>query len=112
MNKNEHIGQMRERVTLQGVTETQSSTGYPTETWSDIATRWAGVEFKEAYSKEEEMAGQNTAITNAVFRLRYDSTITQKNRVRYEGNDYDIQSIVPAPDKAYMQLHCILRNDL
>lgn len=103
---------MRERVTIQVVTESQSNSGYPSESWATYSTRWAGVEFKEAGSKEEEMAGQKTAVTNAVFRLRYDSAVTQKNRISYENNLYDITAVVITPDKAYMQLHCTLRSDI
>ena len=57
---------MRERVTVQAVTETKSSTGFPAESWATYATRWAGVEYKSG--SEAESAGAKTAETTAVFR--------------------------------------------
>lgn len=111
MNKKERIGQLRDRVSLQSVSETQSASGYPTESWSTVATRWAEATFRDVHSGEEEASGQKTAITAANFRLRYDESINQKNRLVYNEQVYDIQIITISQDRSYMTLFCKLRED-
>lgn len=103
---------MRERVTLQSVAETQSSTGYPSESWSAYGSFWAEMTYKPGTSSEEkEMAGQETATTTAVFRMRYNSGVNQKHRIVYADQAWDIVNIAITPDRAYMQLTCKLRED-
>lgn len=103
---------MRERVTLQSVSEAQSSTGYPSETWSAYGSFWAEMTYKPgASSEEKEMAGQETATTTAVFRMRYNSGVNQKHRIVYADQAWDIVNIAITPDRAYMQLTCKLWED-
>lgn len=109
-NKNEHIGQLRERVTVQGVTETQSASGYPSESWSTLSTRWAEAVIKDVYSGESEESGQKTSTLNGAFRLRYDATITEKNRLSYDGRLWDIVSVVPDAMKMYMTINARSRK--
>lgn len=101
---------MRERVTVQAVTETKSSTGFPAESWATYATRWAGVEYKSG--SEAESAGAKTAETTAVFTLRYDSSITQKHRISYNGGYWDIRAILYDALRNYMHLSCVLNGNV
>ena len=101
---------MRERVAVQAVTETKSATGYPSESWATYATRWAGVEYKSG--NEAESAGAKTAETTAVFTLRYDSAITQKHRISYNGGYWDIRAILYNALHDYMYLTCVLNGDV
>ena len=100
---------MRERVTVQSVTETKSSTGFPAESWVTYATRWAGVEYKSG--SEAESAGAKTAETTAVFRLRYDKAINQKHRIFYASMAWDIREIVISPLRDYMDIKCVTNGD-
>lgn len=100
---------MRERVTVQAVTETKSSTGFPAESWATYATRWAGVEYKSG--SEAESAGAKTAETTAVFRLRYDKAINQKHRIFYASMAWDIREIIISPSRDYMDIKCVTNGD-
>lgn len=100
---------MRERVTVQAVTETKSSTGFPAESWATYATRWAGVEYKSG--SEAESAGAKTAETTAVFRLRYDKAINQKHRIFYANMAWDIREIIISPLRDYMDIKCVTNGD-
>lgn len=98
---------MRERVTLQGVSEAQSSTGYPSETWSAYGSFWAEMTYKPgASSEEKEMAGQETATTTAVFRMRYVSAITPKFRILHRNVYWDIVNIAISTNREFMELTC------
>lgn len=110
MNKNERIGQMRERVTIQVVGETQSGTGYPAETWTTYATRWASVRANPNRDNETEESGQKTATQIVVFTMRYDANVTAKYRILYRNNYYDIVSITPDAWRRHMDVKTELRR--
>ena len=110
MNKNERIGQMRERITIQVVGETQSATGYPAETWTTYATRWASVSARPTANKEAEESGQKTATQGVMFTLRYDANVTAKHRILYRNNYYDIVSITPDAWRRHMEIETDFRK--
>lgn len=110
MNKKERIGILRERVTIQTVTETQSTSGFPVTVFIDYATRWAAVNYRITPSDESTIADRKTAETVCIFRLRYDSTVTEKHVLSY-GGTWDIRAISITPDKFYMDLEAVRRDD-
>ena len=110
MNKNEKVGNMRERITIQVVAETQSGTGYPTENWITYATRWAGVTANPNRDTEIEEAGQKTATQIVTFSLRYDANVTPKHRILYRNNYYDIVSVTPDALRMHMDVKTELRR--
>ena len=106
MNKNEKVGNMRERITIQAVSETQSGTGYPAETWTTYATRWAAVSARPTGNKELEESGQKTA-TQGVM---YDANVTAKHRILYRNNYYDIVSVTPDALRMHMEIETDFRK--
>jgi len=108
MNKDEKVGTMRERITIQAVTETQSSTGYPAESWGTYATRWAAV--TNTTGKEDEESGQKTATRKTTFMIRYDVNVTEKHRVTYRNNTYDVTAVLHNADRRYTELETQLRK--
>jgi SPP1 family predicted phage head-tail adaptor len=111
MNKDEKVGAMRERITIQAVTETQSGTGYPAESWGTYATRWAAVNVPNiAASKEDEESGQKTATRKTTFTIRYDANVTEKHRVTYRNNTYDIVAVIHNADRRYTELETQLKK--
>lgn len=103
-NKAERIGNMREQIVIQSVSEDQSSSGFPEQTWSTYSTVWAAVTYRINTSDEKEMADRKTAETTAVFRIRYDSAVTEKHRISYNSQVWDITGIAVTPDLFYMEL--------
>lgn len=82
---------MDRRITLQEVTETQSSTGFASESWADVVTVWAQVTYKSG--REYFQADKTNAQVVKLFRIRYRSDLTNKMRIVYEGRNYDILTI-------------------
>ena len=95
------VGAMRERVELQNVTEAQSTSGFPAETWATLATVWAEVKYNILPSKEDAMADKTTAVGVVTFRIRLRSDITEKTRILYRANYYDITAIEETPGREF-----------
>ena len=108
MNKDEKVGAMRERITIQAVTETQSGTGYPAESWGTYATRWAAI--TNTTGSEDEESGQKTATRKTTFTIRYDVNVTEKHRVTYRNNTYDVTAVLHNADRRYTELETQLRK--
>lgn len=85
-------GRLNRRITIQQVTETQDSYNALTESWSTYKTVWAEVVPKRAreYFSQAETVSQS----DIMFRIRHISGVTTKMRISYDGNVYDIQSII------------------
>jgi head-tail adaptor len=45
-NKKEEIGKLRERIIVQSVSRSVTTSGFGTETWSNLAEVWAVVDYK------------------------------------------------------------------
>lgn len=104
-NKNEVIGNMDTLITIQRVTETEDAFGAKTETWADVATVWAALDYASTKSDEELNGGLNIATTAVEFTIRFDASLllTQKDRIKYTNQFevdeiFDIQ-IIKAPDR-------------
>ena len=95
------LGAMRERVELQTVSESQSTSGFPAETWSTLATVWADVKYNILPSSEGTMADKPTAIGVITFRIRLRTDINEKTRILYRANYYDIVAIEETPGREF-----------
>ena len=89
-NKNEIIGRMRDRITIQNVTRSKSDTGYASESWADLSTVWANAESKLPPSNETVIDGKNTAKNISDFTIRYTTGIDEESRIIW--NDKYISS--------------------
>jgi SPP1 family predicted phage head-tail adaptor len=98
------IGAMRERVIIQNVTEAQSTSGFPAETWAETATVWAEVNYSILPSGEEANADKKTAIQVALFRIRTRTDTTEKSRLSYRSDIFDIVAIEFTPGREFMIL--------
>jgi SPP1 family predicted phage head-tail adaptor len=106
------IGQMDRRITFQSVSEVRDDYGGVTETWSNVATVWAAVEWKENLGKEDVMGARITAQQNVVFTIRYPESFTpdEKMRVVFRSANYDIISISESGRDRFMMVECQIRN--
>ncbi len=86
-------GQLDRRIVIESYTATRDALGGEVQTWATHTTVWAGVIYKELQSDESQMAGSQVAVKKADFRIRYLSTVTEKMRVSFESEYYDILSI-------------------
>lgn len=85
-------GQLRHRVTIQGVTDTASAFGDVSQSWSSVATVWASVEplnAREAFEAEQT----KTKVSHKVM-MRYRSDVSTKNRVQHDSRTLNITSVI------------------
>lgn len=68
--------------------------GEPDVTWSVLMSRWASV---EPVSSDERFTGVNDTVFRQLrFTMHWDphlDQLTEKNRIRWRGTDYDIDHI-------------------
>lgn len=88
------FGNLDRRLTIRRVTETQSASGFPALSWADAFTDFCRVDFSDLGGGESYEAERQTATTVAQFTVRQNSntdTITKKDRVKYDGLEWDIE---------------------
>ena len=110
MAKQNDIGRLRERITVQTYTTTYDAYGEEQITWSTYGKRWAAIEYRPNLTEEEQHADRKTAITEAWFTIRYDDAVNTKMRVQYRGAEYDITGITHTADRFYTQLQTTQRD--
>ncbi len=98
-------GTLKDRITVQSVTETRSGSGQVNEAWATFATRWASVEplqGREFFDSQQVNADITTRI-----RLRYLEGITPKMRVLYKTRVFNVTSVVNVEERSIeTQLLC------
>jgi len=90
-------GMLRKKITIQQVSEEQTTDGFPTPTWSTFATVCAEfVIMKGSVGVGDEtiQGDRPIAETNQQIRIRYLSGLTPKMRVVFESRIFNIRSIV------------------
>lgn len=93
-------GRYDQRVTIQNLTETQDVSGEPIQSWSDQIETWAMVMPQKGI--ETFQRSQTLSKAMYIFRIRFNTgiTITEKHRLVYLSDNYDIESIVRAGRRA------------
>lgn len=88
-------GTLRKRVTVQRDMASDpadaDSFGEVDADWQTLTTRWMGT--YPAKGQERDRDGTQVASQAVVFTGRYDSRVTEKDRLSYGGELYDIISI-------------------
>ena len=85
-------GKLNKRIELQSYTEAQDGYGEADKTWSTYYTTWAAI--RPLTGREALIAQQVTAETTVEIRIRYKSSVTTGNRIKFGERYYDINSIV------------------
>lgn len=100
-----NIGQMNKRITIQTVTTTQDSYGSQSESWADTVTVWGAI--WPLSGKEIVNAGQVEADFNVRIRIRYRSSVTVKNRIKYGSRYFNIKEVINLNEKnQWLELMC------
>jgi SPP1 family predicted phage head-tail adaptor len=84
-------GALDRRITIQALTVSQGATGGVVETWADLATVWA--QWLPGAGNEKFVAPAVYAEASGRFRVRYRPGVTARNRVLYNGIEWDIIDI-------------------
>lgn len=81
-------GNLRERLTIQALTETDDDMGGFAQAWADVVTVWGRT--WGATGQERTIAAMTQAVVGRHFAIRYYADLTTKHRVVYEGASYNI----------------------
>ena len=84
-------GRLRHRVKLQSVSETPDSYGERTETWATYATVWASI--RPVSGREVVEATQVGGEVQTLIEIRYNSSVTVKDRVKFGTRLFDINHV-------------------
>ncbi len=99
--KNERVGRLDERVTLQGLSESTNTYGERVETWITLAEVWARLDYNISKSREVEEGGQESAQQYINFTVRRRTDVNEITRVLHSGRIYDIEAIAQSNDGQY-----------
>lgn len=106
LNHKEQIGRLDKRITFQQeVIGVNASNEDEESGWENIDTApivWASVD--ERSGSEVYQAEKLTGLTVAVFVIRFRTDITVKNRIIYNGQKWDIQSILLGARKSFLKI--------
>lgn len=108
--KTERIGKMRERVQFLQPLTGRGDYGDETRTWVASNEVWASVEYR-VQSNEEEVANRLTPMRQAFITTRLYDDVTEKMRVFYRQEEYDILSIHPTDKRQYMTLEVVKSSE-
>ena len=92
MNKNEKIGVMDREITIQRRELEENAFAERVEAFTDLLTVWAAVEYPISRQDEQIADGLNLTTSPVNFTIR-DTDITVKDRIVYDGENYDIINI-------------------
>lgn len=100
-------GDMDRRIELLSRSTTRNGFGEAVESFTLAATVWAQVIRKEGEETERSNDVQLQARETAIFRIRWRAGMTRDMRIRWDGADWDIQSIIEIGRKAGLELQAI-----
>lgn len=100
-----NIGELRHRVNLQSSSASQNDYGEQTESWTTYTTVWAAI--KTLSGRELEHAQQISAEATHRVTARYNSSVTEENRVIFGSRTFEVVSINnPEERNEYLILLC------
>ena len=97
-------GKLNERAIIQQTGSGQDALGQPEQTWSAVCNVWANV--RHLSGAESIRAGADSSTVKASIRIRYRTDIDAGMRVLVGSTNYNIVAILPAEQKAHLDLVC------
>jgi len=101
-----HVGEMRERITIQEAASTKDGFGQPIRSWSNRyanqPAKWIPVAGTETIRGRSVEAG-----ITALFQIRHVEGVSPKMRVVHSSGTYGVQYVKPIGGRTrYIELHC------
>jgi SPP1 family predicted phage head-tail adaptor len=104
MLQGDNPGKMDRRITLQSRTVTPNVYSEPIETWEDVCTVWAAVDYPKTGSDEMTEKGLNIARQRVEFTIRYRLNVGFVERIIYNSETYDIERIAEVGRSQYLKI--------
>lgn len=104
------IGKADRQATIQSLSVALDAAGQPIETWSNTVTVWARL-INQAGSERftaQQVVGRNVT----TFRIRFREGLdVKRNRLLYDGLQYDIHAIRELGRREAIELDCSARSE-
>lgn len=85
-------GRLDRLITIQRKLTTKNSTGNESESYYDLINLWSSM---RAYTGTEKTESSEIVASGFyVFKSRYSNNVKPKDRISYNGNYYDIVSVI------------------
>jgi len=99
-------GMMDRSIIIEQFSESRDAIGGTSAgSWSTFVTVWAGKQ--DVKGREYFGSDRKNAEIDTIFRIRYVSGITNKMRINYGGNYYDIYSIAEIGRNEGLQINAV-----
>lgn len=82
---------MDQRVVIEQLSVSNDDIGFPSESWSTLATVWA--EVRQEKGAEIVKANRPVATEYIIVFMRYRSDVTAKNRLSWSSRTWDIENV-------------------
>lgn len=105
-NRNEKAGRLRHQCTFLTPSISRDANGDEVLSWSEGSAIWCNLNYTLSGSDEREIGARIHPISRVLVTLRYDSTITEKMRIKFDGNEHNILAIAPDAHRKFMQIEC------
>ena len=101
---------MRDQVTIQSVSMTYDTMGAPVETWSTVATVFAGIVPQKYTTGVEALAqalGREAVATTYTITIYWRDDVTELQRLLWNGKTLDIKRVIdPDGKRTWLELMC------
>ena len=96
------LGELDRRITIQQTTETVDSYGQMVRTYSTLGQFWAKVDYVSGNEGEE--SNRLEAVKRVELVIRYNSQISEKQRISWDGDIFEVEAVLPVERKRFMHL--------
>lgn len=91
-NKKEIVGTLDEQIIIQRATTAENAYSEKVQTWANLETTWAAVNYPLTKSDEIYQDGLNVATRSIIFEIRA-TDITVGDRISFDSKYFDVNSI-------------------
>jgi SPP1 family predicted phage head-tail adaptor len=85
--------ELNKRITIQQPTQSKGTAGGKKETWTDLATVWAGIRNPSGNERRASSHGGEVAEARTEFKIRYLATVEATMRVSFNSKLYNIKHV-------------------
>lgn len=99
-------GMLRHKITIERESQVQDNVGGYSSSWSTLSQPFAFI--KPMSGNERFWANRlESNLTHRIF-LRYITDITTKDRIIYDGREFQIRAIINVEERdKWLELHCV-----
>lgn len=88
-DKRKHIGDFKQRVSVERYTTTSDGMGGTTQTWSEVSKVWCNI-IPLSGQKRLEFGKLDSTVTHEVL-MRYRENISDQDRLKYNNSNYTLK---------------------